>query len=260
VKGKRRTATVLALQIAILLLFFGLWEVLSRSGLLRDFIFSRPSKIGHQLGSWLQSGFLWPHVFVTLQETVLAFGYGMVAGVITGFLLARVPLLSSIFGPFIQMLNALPRVVLAPVFIVLFGTGTHSKIALGFSLVFFIVFYNTYRGVKDVDRTLINKARMLGANEWQLTRHVLMPSALTWILASLHTSVGFALGGVVVAEYIQSTRGIGHLIALYEGNFNSTGMFAGMAVLLVVILCVEVGIVLLERRLLVWQPNNTAQG
>ncbi len=252
--GRQRRAAITALQLLVLVAFFGLWEWLSRAGTLREFIFSRPSKIGQQLWTWLHSGFLWPHVWVTLQETALAFVYGMAAGVVVGFLLARIGILSSIFGPFIQMLNALPRVVLAPVFIVLFGTGTHSKIALGFSLVFFIVFYNTYRGVRDVDQTLINKARVLGASEAQLTRHVLLPSALSWIFASLHTSVGFALGGVVVAEYIQSTRGIGHLIALYEGNFNSTGMFAGMAVLLVVILFVEVGIVLLERRLLVWQP------
>jgi len=135
------------------------------------------------------------------------------------------------------------------------GIRASSKIALGFSLVFFIVFFNAFQGVRDVDRNVLNNARMLGANERQLTWHVLLPSAMSWILASLHTSVGFAMVGAVVGEYIGASRGIGYVISQSEGNLDATGVWAGMVVLCAVVILVELAVTQLERRLVRWKPQ-----
>jgi len=149
--------------------------------------------------------------------------------------------------------------VLAPIFTLWFGLGVLSKVAFGVTLVFFIVFFNTYQGVKDVDRNILNNARMLGGSERDLVRHVLLPSAMTWILASLHTSVGLALVGAVVGEYLGSARGLGYIIAQAEGLFDTTGVFAGIVVLSVFALLVDSLVTLVERRLLVWKPGTQAE-
>ncbi len=160
---------------------------------------------------------------------------------------------SALLDPYIRVLNALPRVVLAPIFLLWFGLGIWSKVALGITVVFFIVFFNTYQGVKEVSIVLIRSARMLGASEWQLARHVLIPSALTWVFSSLHISIGFAMIAVVVGEYLGAARGVGYLIAQAEGVFDTTGVFAGMAVLSVVVLIVGWGVDRAERWLLRWK-------
>ena len=136
-----------------------------------------------------------------------------------------------VFDPYIKMLNAVPRVVLAPLFLLWFGLGIWSKVALAVTLVFFVMFFSTYQGVRDADRVLIDNVRMLGASERQLVRHVLVPSALTWIFSSLQTSLGFAMVGAVVGEYLGATRGLGYVISQAEGTFDTTGVFAGMTVL-----------------------------
>src|SRR5436190_15842948 len=155
------------------------------------------------------------------------------------------------------MMNAVPRVVLAPLFLLWFGLGVASKVALAVTLVFFVMFFNTYQGVRDVDRVLIDNARMLGASELQLVRHVLVPSALTWIFSSLHTSLGFALVGAAVGEYLGSARGLGYVISQAEGTFDTTGVFAGMAVLGLVVVMVSAGVTRLERWLLRWKSTQT---
>jgi NitT/TauT family transport system permease protein len=150
--------------------------------------------------------------------------------------------------------------VLAPLFLLWFGLGIWSKVALGVTLVFFVVFFNTWRGVRDVDPRLIDNVRLLGASRAELTRHVLFPSALSWIFASLHLSVGFAIVGAVVGEYLGSARGIGYLIAQAEGVFDTTGVFAGIVVLSVVVLAVTSVVMRLERWLLRWQPSGSDRG
>jgi NitT/TauT family transport system permease protein len=176
--------------------------------------------------------------------------------VAVGFVLARNRTLSLVFNPYVRMLNALPRVVLAPIFTLWLGLGVQSKIALGITLVFFIVFFNTYQGIREVDLNIINNARMLGATERQLTRHVLLPSAVTWILSSLHTSVGFALVGAVIGEYLGASRGLGYVIQFSESTFDSAGVFAGLAVLAVTVIVLEVVLTRVEDRLLVWKPER----
>ena len=168
-------------------------------------------------------------------------------------MLARSPLVARVCDPYITMLNAVPRVVLAPLFLLWFGLGIWSKVALAVTLVFFVMFFNTYQGVRDADRVLIDNARMLGASERQLVRHVLIPSALTWIFSSLHTSLGFALVGAVVGEYLGSARGLGYVISQAEGTFDTTGVFAGMFVLAFVVVVVSLGVARLERWLLRWK-------
>ncbi len=249
----RAKASLLLGQILIAVAFLSTWQVLVTTGKLDKFFFSRPSDIAARIVTWLQTGSIWPHLFVTLEEAALAFALGAGAGVVCGFALARSPRLGALADPFIRVLNALPRVVLAPIFLLWFGLGIWSKVALGVTVVFFIVFFNTHQGVRDVDKSVVDNARMLGASEWQLTRHVLIPSALTWVFSSLHISIGFAVIAVVVGEYLGASRGVGYLISQAEGVFDTTGVFAGMAVLSASVLLVGLGVNRLEKWLLRWK-------
>lgn len=245
---------VLATQIGLAVAVVADWELCTRAGILDEFFFSTPSDIATKVIGWFATGYIWEHLRITLMEAALALVIGGVLGLVIGFLLARVEFLAAVFDPYIKILNPLPRVVLAPIFLLWFGLGIWSKVAFGVTLVFFIVFFNTYHGVREVDRALIDNARMLGANERQLARHVLLPSALTWIFSSLHVSVGFAIVGAVVGEYLGASAGVGYLIAQAEGTFDTTGVFAGMAVLSVVVLLVDLAVNRVERYLLRWKP------
>jgi NitT/TauT family transport system permease protein len=229
------------------------WEWGASTGLLDKFFFSRPSDILVRVWQWSSTGAIWGHLAVTFTEALLSFAIGAALGVLFGFLLARVPLLAALLDPYIKIANALPRVVLAPVFLLWFGLGIWSKVALGVTVVFFIVFFNTYQGVREVDPVILDNARMLGASERQLIRHVLIPSALTWIFSSLHVSVGFAIIAVVVGEYLGASKGIGYTISQAEGAFDTTGVFAGMTILAAVVLLVGEAVSRLERRLLRWK-------
>lgn len=233
------------------------WQLLAGAGVLDPFFFSRPSAVAARVWQWLASGFLHPHLMVTLLEAFYGLALGALAGLAAGFVLARSPVLDQVINPYVRMLNAMPRVVLAPIFLLWFGLGIWSKVAFAVTLVFFVVFFNTYQGVRDVDAVVLDNARMLGASPGQLTRHVLAPSALTWIFSSLHVSVGFAIVGAVVGEYLGASRGVGYVIAQAEGLFDTTGVFAGMAVLLAVVLVVDHLVNRLERRLLRWKHDPT---
>lgn len=235
------------------------WQWGAATGKLDHLFFSCPTEIGARLLKWLSDGVIWGHLGVTLSEAALAFLTGVIAGAGIGCLLARAPFLSQMFDPYVRLLNALPRVLLAPIFLLWFGLGIWSKVALGVTVVFFIVFFNSYQGMREVDPVLLQNARMLGASERQLLRHVIVPSALGWIFSSLHISIGFALISVVVGEYLGSARGIGYLIAQSEGVFDTTGVFAGIALLMAVVLAVDAAVTRLERRLLRWRPKVAAE-
>ena len=203
---------------------------------------------------WFATGVIWKHLWVTLEESILAFVLGSFGGVLVGFWFARQPRTAAVFDPYVKMANALPRVVLAPIFTLWLGLGIWSKVALGITLVFFIVFFNVYQGVKEVSPTVLANARMLGMNERQLMRHVYWPSALSWMFSSLHTSVGFAVVGAVVGEYLGSAAGLGYLIQQAEGVFDVAGVFAGMFVLAAFVIVIDMLVTLVEKRLLVWRP------
>ena len=261
-----RRILVNGLRVAFAVIVLGLWEIgtmtdpAHKDGLFIDpFFYGRPSGIASQLWTWVQNGTaqgpLWLQVATTLEEAFLGFLIGVVLGVAFGVALGRVRLLSDVFAPYIKALNAMPRVVLGSIFIITIGYGIWSKVALAVVLVFFVVFFNAFQGVREVDRVLIANARILGASERQLSTHVILPSALSWILASLHTSFGFALVGAVVGEYLGAIHGIGLIIATAQATFNPNGVFAAMFILAVVALTAEVALTWLEGRLIKWRPN-----
>jgi NitT/TauT family transport system permease protein len=250
---------LLALQILVAVVGVTLWYVLTTYPifgkiLLPPFFFSNPVDVAKQIVDWFVSGVIWKHLWVTLDEAMLAFVIGSIGGVLVGFWFARQPRTAAVFDPYVKMTNALPRVVLAPIFTLWFGLGIWSKVVLGVTLVFFIVFFNVYQGVKEVSGTVLANARMLGMSERQLMRHVYWPSALSWMFSSLHTSVGFAVVGAVVGEYLGSAAGLGYLIQQAEGVFDVAGVFAGMFVLAAFVILIDAVVSLVEKRLLVWRP------
>jgi NitT/TauT family transport system permease protein len=222
--------------------------------LLPPFFFSTPSDVALRIVKLFSQGMIWKHLWVTLEESMLAFAIGSLAGVVIGFWFARKPVVAAVLDPYVKMTNALPRVVLAPIFTLWLGLGIWSKVALGVTLVFFIVFFNVYQGVKEVSQTVLANARMLGMSERQLMRHVYWPSALSWMFSSLHTSVGFAVVGAVVGEYLGSAAGLGYLIQQAEGVFDVAGVFAGMFVLACFVIVIDGLVSMVEKRLLVWRP------
>jgi len=219
------------------------------------FFFGEPLKVIERLWRWFVSGEIYEHLWVTLIETLLAFLIGTVFGVIVGLWLALAPAASAIFDPYIKAINAMPRVILAPIFFVWFGLDIASKVALGVTLVFFIVFFNVYQGVKEVSPVVLANARMLGASPRQLLRHVYVPSAMSWVFASLHNSVGLAFVGAVVGEYLGSARGVGYLIHQAEGFFDMNTVVAGILLLTAFALTLDWIVGIAERRLMVWQPR-----
>ena len=249
-------SAVLVWQIVVGFVALALWQTLVALKILDPFFVSRPTDIARRVATWIASGTLWPHLIVTLEEALLGLVAGAALGIGLGFALARSPVAAAVFDPYIKMLNAIPRVVLAPLFLLWFGLGIWSKVALAVTLVFFVMFFSTYQGVRDASQVLIDNVRMLGATERQLVRHVLVPSALTWIFSSLHTSLGFAMVGAVVGEYLGSTRGLGYVISQAEGTFDTTGVFAGMTILGIVVVVVSAGVTRLERWLLRWKSDE----
>ena len=261
---KRLSRTrLLALQAMVGVAALIVWHVgatvpIAGSYLLPKFFFSTPLDVFGRVWTMFASGMIWRHLGITLTETILAFVIGSVGGIVFGFWFARKPLVAAVCEPYVKMANALPRVVLAPIFMLWLGLGIWSKVALGVTLVFFIVFFNVYQGVREVSPTVLANARMLGMNERQLFRYVYWPSALSWMFSSLHTSVGFALVGAVVGEYLGSAAGLGYLIHQAEGVFDVTGVFAGMVVLAAFVLLIDWAVTVVERRLLVWRPQPAA--
>jgi NitT/TauT family transport system permease protein len=220
------------------------------------FFFGQPLEVLGRIWTWFASGSIYEHLWVTLVETVLAFVIGTVSGLGVGLWLALSPIAAALFDPYIKAANSMPRVILAPIFGVWFGLGMASKVALGITLVFFIVFFNVYQGVREVSHTVLANARMLGASERQLLRGVYVPSAMSWVFASLHNSVGLAFVGAVVGEYLGSSEGVGYLILQAEGTFDVNSVFAGILVLTAFALVLDWMVTLAERRLMVWQPRS----
>ena len=252
--------TLIALQVLVAIIALLIWHLLTTipvSGgkpLFPPFFFSTPYDVVMRIVKWFSEGTIWRHLWITLVEAMLAFVIGSLGGILVGFWFARQQRVAAVFDPYVKAANALPRIVLAPIFTLWFGLGIWSKVALGVTLVFFIVFFNVYQGVKEVSPTVLANARMLGMNERQLMRHVYWPSALSWMFSSLHTSVGFAVVGAVVGEYLGSAAGLGYIILQAEMTFDIAGVFAGMFVLAAFVLVIDFMVTLVERRLLIWRP------
>ncbi len=256
-------------QVSLLVVVMLAWHLFSRNEQTAFFI-GEPIKVAGRIWSWflpfaLPPNLLFPdglpgradiylHLGVTLLETVLAFGIGTLLGLACGLWLALAPTASAILDPYVKAANSMPRVILAPIFAMWFGLGIWSKVALAVTLVFFIVFFNVYQGVREVSPTVLANARMLGASQKQLLRTVYLPSATSWVFSSLHTSVGLAFVGAVVGEYLGSASGVGYLILQAEGTLDVNTVFAGIVVLTVFALILDGLVTLFEDRVLAWKP------
>ncbi|MBV8392034.1 MAG: ABC transporter permease [Alphaproteobacteria bacterium] len=253
------------LQLAVLAALILFWHLMTAPGLVPPFYFEQdnraafffgePAKVFRVIWDWFTSGEIFLHLGVTLLETVLGFVIGAVAGLGIGLWLALSPTASMVTEPYIKGFNSMPRVVLAPIFAVWFGLGIWSKVALGVTLVFFVVFFNVYQGVREVSPTLLANARMLGAGRRQLLRSIYLPSAMSWVFASLHNAVGLAFVGAVVGEYLGSAQGVGYLILQAEGTFDINTVFAGIVVLTAFALVLDALVGAVEVRLMTWQPR-----
>src|SRR5450631_442633 len=244
---------------------FLFWYLMTEPGLIppfyfddptrAKFFFGQPQEVFKRIWNWFAGGSIYLHLGVTLLETILAFVIGTLLGLVLGLWLALAPTASTLADPYIKAMNAMPRVILAPIFAVWFGLGITSKVVFGITLVFFIVFFNVYQGVKEVSPVVLANARMLGASGKQLLRYVYLPSATSWVFSSLHTSIGLAFVGAVVGEYLGSARGVGYLIHQAEGSFDINTVMAGILVLTVFALALDTAVGQVERRLMTWQPK-----
>jgi NitT/TauT family transport system permease protein len=257
---RRYKAFVIFLRVAILVAFLGAWEISTELKWIDPFFFAQPSGIANQIWVWIVEGTsqgpLWRQVVVTLEETGLGFLIGATGGIVAGIVLGRNRLLADVFSIYIKIANSVPRVVLGSVFIIAMGIGMASKVALAVVMVFFVVFGNAFQGVREADRAMIANAQILGASPFRITTAVIIPSAMSWILASLHVSFGFALVGAVVGEFLGAREGVGMLISTAQGAFNANGVFAAMIILAVLALVVEFIITLAEDYLVKWKPTQ----
>ena len=261
--ARHRRVMVWAARLATLVVVIGGWQLLTNAKIVDKFFWGQPSGIVGQLNDWVRHGTaygsIWLQVWTTFREAVLGFVFGVIAGVIVGVLLGQFRFFSEVLSPYIKVANAIPRIVLGSLFTVALGLGIADKVSLAAVLVFFVVFFNAFQGVREVDRNLLNNARVLGASRRAITRHVVIPSALTWIIASLHVAFGLAIIGAIVGEFLGAQRGLGLVIATAQNNFNPNGVFAAMFIIALLALTAEGLIGLLERRLLSWRPPSQAE-
>jgi NitT/TauT family transport system permease protein len=263
---KPQPSTLRLWQLGLLVALIVFWYVMTTPGLIPPFMFDNdrqaafffgePVRVAERIWTWfVTDADIYQHLGVTLTETLLAFAIGAIGGLLGGLWLALSPMASAILEPYIKAMNSMPRIILAPIFAVWFGLGIASKVALGVTLVFFIVFFNVYQGVKEVSPVILANARMLGASQRQLLRHVYLPSATSWVFSSLHTSVGLAFVGAVVGEYLGSSQGVGYLILQAEGSFDINTVMAGIVVLTLFALVLDAVVGKIEKRLMKWQPK-----
>jgi NitT/TauT family transport system permease protein len=256
----RRRATMNATRMGLVVVVLGAWEAAVHAGAIDPFFWGQPSRVWSTLMSWITvgtpQGSLGAQILVTLEEAGVGFVVGVVLGVVCGITLGTSAFLGELFSPFIKVANSIPRIILGSIFTVAFGFGVQSKIVLAVVLVFFGVFFNAFQGTREVDANLIANARILGASRLQVIRQVVVPSAFTWILASLHISFGFALIGALVGEILGADQGLGLLIRSSQNNFDMNGVLAGMVLVATIALIAEGLITLLERRILRWRPPS----
>lgn len=257
-RARNRKVMVNSVRLITLVVIIGGWQLLTGWKVLDPFFFGRPSGVVSRADQWIhhgtEYGSLWLQIWVTMKEALLGFLYGVIAGVVLGVLLGQVRFLADVVGPYIKVANAIPRIVLGSIFVVWLGLGTTSKVALASVLVFFVVFFNAFQGTREVNQQLVANVQVLGASRLQTVRHVVMPSSLTWIIASLHVSFGFAVIGAIVGEYLGAQKGLGLVIYTAQNNFDPNGVFAAMLIIAAIALAAEALISQLEKRLLRWQP------
>jgi NitT/TauT family transport system permease protein len=247
------TTTVWLVRVVLVAVLLTLWEIAADRWIDITFI-SRPSDIVGRLGDWVGDGTLWTNTWITVQEIVYGFLLGAVAGVVAGFVLASLSFLYRVLDPFMMALYAIPKVALAPLFIVWFGIGMHMKVLLAAATVFFLVFLNTAAGVREVDRGLVDAVRLMGGNRWHVIRKVVLPSSMTGVLTGLKVAVPYALIGAVIGELVASNKGLGYLINDAAAQFDTAGVFATLVVLSVIAGVLNVVVNLIGKRVNRWKP------
>jgi NitT/TauT family transport system permease protein len=250
----KNRVVVQATRLVLLLSVLFMWWLSTNQGWLSPFFFGEPIGVARRIIEWWISGTVFQHLYTTLVETLLAFVIGTCLGLACGLWLALNPFLAVVFDPFIKAMNSMPRLIFAPIFALWFGLGIWSKVALGVTLVFFVVFFNVFQGVREVSPAVLSNTRMLGANSRQLMRHVYMPSAMSWVFSSLHNAVGIAFVGSVVGEYLGSEKGVGYLILLAEGVFDINSVIAGILLLTLFALALDMAVSVFENYLMRWRP------
>ncbi|MBV8962391.1 MAG: ABC transporter permease [Hyphomicrobiales bacterium] len=233
------------------LLLFWQW---ASDRLIRSIYISRPTDIARRLYEMFASGEILPHLAVTAEELVLGYLIGVACGVVAGYVLGRAPRLARIFEPYVMAFYGIPKIALAPLFIIWFGIGLWSKVALAATMVFFLVFYNVYIGVRGVDADLVRLTMIMGANERQLTRHVYLPAAAPFVIMGMRMAIPYSVIGVIVGEFTSSIQGLGLFIHEASSTYDPAGVFAGISVLLAFVVVANMLATRLERRLLRWQP------
>ena len=251
----RRTLWVNLLRAGIVGGFFLLWEVASGRWI-EPFIISSPSRIWASLLDNLQSGSLIEHTLVTFKEIGIGFPLGALSGVAMGYWFGRSRTLAEVFEPIIIALYGVPRTALAPLFIVWLGIGIWSKVGVVFLLTFFLNFFNTYAGMKQMDQEYVDLARLMGARGWKLTFRVILPAVSPYILTGVKTSIPFSVIGAIMGEFIAATEGIGFFIRLSAGVFRTADVFVGIIVLMLLVILMNKIADLIERRVLAWQVQT----
>lgn len=242
-------------RVLVTVAVLALWELASRT-VVDPFWVGRPTAIVAALVEWVRTGVLVTHLAPTLAETAIGFLFGGVAGVLLGFLLGYLRILDALLNPFVTAVYTLPKIALAPLVLLWFGIGFSAKAALSALLVFFLVFFNTHAGVREVDPDLIDAARLMGASRARLLRFVYLPHAAAWVFAGLRLSLPYALVGAVVGEMLAANRGIGYLLATAANQFDTVHAFAALGVLIALGLLLNAGVAAIEARVQRWQPQR----
>jgi NitT/TauT family transport system permease protein len=260
-RGSRDRMQILVLRALVIVGLLGAWQLFSGppgepGTLIDEFYISEPTAMWQSAQTWVEQGILIPNLLTTIQVTLLGFAIGASLGMLVGFLLGTSPKLSAVFSPVVAAIYAIPRLALIPLFLLWFGLGIGSKLALVTTVVFFLVFYNTHSGVRDVDHELVNVLRVMKASRWHIHTKVTVPSAMNWIIAGLRVSVPYALVGAVTGEMTASNSGMGYLIIRASGQFDTAAVFAGIFILMVLALILGAVVNFLERRLLSWKADR----
>src|SRR5947199_3299373 len=241
-----------ARQLAALAVFVAVWEAAGRAGLLNPLYAPRPGQIVAALVDLFGSGRIWTHLEATFTAALVGLALGIVVGIVLGVLGALIPLVAELLEPVMTLLNAIQRVILAPLFVIWLGIGIASKVALSFILVAVLIFFNVYTGIRQVDRRLVERVITLGGGRWALIRHVYLPSVTAWILGNMKVAVGFAFTGAVVGEFVAATQGLGYLLSFAQSIYNSALMLALVLLIMVVVLVIFAIAGRVERYLLRW--------
>ena len=262
-KTVRRRLLLWMARLGLAVVIIGGWQLCTSLGWVDKFFYGQPSLIwkslDHLFTQGTPFGSVWANIAVTLKEALYGFFLGTGTGVVLGLLLGQNRFLADVLGPYIKVVNAVPRIILGSIFLVAFGLGIFPKVLLASVLVFFIVFFNAFQGVREVNQNLVANVKVLGASPLQVARHVTIPSALTWIIASLHTAFGFAIIGALVGEILGSTQGMGLVISQAQGRLDQNTVFAGMAIMAAITLVAEFLLTLLEKRVLGWRPPSQSE-